>query len=183
MYPSKQNPFSFVFQADKLDTMFSTLYTSTLPTNTENTAPVLYFSTWLLYHVLRLMIRYILSGFELELFSVHEYPYLYWYLYELLYPWLTTCLHKADSHLQEYEQYLENLSKSNPGGKKPKKNNKNKTKKLPRPYVKELTNCQAFATLCSGYFKVSSEFFNFAIQLENQVFCKTKYVLQITYSS
>ena len=143
--------------------MFSTLYTSTLPANTENTAPVLYFSTWLLYHVLRLMIRYILSGFELELFSVHEYPYLYWYLYELLYPWLTTCLHKADSHLQEYEQYLENQSKSNPGGKKPKKNNKNKTKKLPRPYVKELTNCQAFATLCSGYFKVSSEFFNFAI--------------------
>ena len=124
--------------------------------NNETPAPVLYFSTWLLYHVLRLMIRYILSGFELELFSVHEFPYLYWYLYELLYPWLTTCLHKADSHLQEYEQYLENQSKSNPGGKKPKKNNKNKIKKLPRPYVKELTNCQAFATLCSGYFKVSS---------------------------
>jgi hypothetical protein len=32
----------------------------------------------LLYHVLKLMIRYILSGFELELFSIHEYPYLYW---------------------------------------------------------------------------------------------------------
>ena len=145
--------------------MFSTLYTSTLPANTENTAPVLYFSTWLLYHVLRLMIRYILSGFELELFSVHEYPYLYWYLYELLYPWLTTCLHKADSHLQEYEQYLENQSKSNPGGKKPKKNNKNKTKKLPRPYVKELTNCQAFATLCSGYFKVSKYALNFDLRV------------------
>lgn len=98
-------------QADKLDTMLSTLYSSTLH-NTENTAPVLYFSTWLLYYVLRLMIRYILSGFELELFSVHEFPYLYWYLYELLYPWLTTCLHKADSHLIEYEQYLENQTKS-----------------------------------------------------------------------
>merc|ERR1712079_592430 len=83
-------------EADKLDTMLSTLY----------------FSTWLLYHVLRLMIRYILSGFELELFSVHEFPYLYWYLYELLYPWLSTCLHKADSHLQEYEQYLENQNKT-----------------------------------------------------------------------
>ena len=139
-------------QADKLDTMFSTLYTSTLPPNTENTAPVLYFSTWLLYHVLRLMIRYILSGFELELFSVHEFPYLYWYLYELLYPWLTTCLHKADSHLQEYEQYLENQSKAQ---SKTRKKNKNSGKnKKPRPYMKELTNCQAFATLCSGYFKV-----------------------------
>ena len=47
----------------------------------------------------RLMIRYILSGFELELFSLHEYPYMYWYLYELLYPWLTTCLHRAESCL------------------------------------------------------------------------------------
>lgn len=96
--------------------MLSTLYASTQQntpgTTAENTAPVLYFSTWLLYHVLRLMIRYILSGFELELFSVHEFPYLYWYLYELLYPWLTTCLHKADSHLLEYEQYMENQSKN-----------------------------------------------------------------------
>ena len=58
------------------------------------------------------MIRYILSGFELELFSAHEYPYLYWYLYELLFPWLTTCLHKSDSHLIEYEHYLENQTKS-----------------------------------------------------------------------
>ena len=56
--------------------------------------------------------RYILSGFELELFSAHEYPYLYWYLYELLFPWLTTCLHKADSHLIEYEHYAENQTKS-----------------------------------------------------------------------
>ena len=61
----------------------------------------------LLYHVLRLMVRYILSGFELELFSIHEYPYLYWYLYELLYPWLTTCLHRADTHLAEYEYMME----------------------------------------------------------------------------
>jgi len=48
----------------------------------------------------------------LELFSAHEYPYLYWYLYELLFPWLTTCLHKADSHLIEYEHYAENQTKS-----------------------------------------------------------------------
>merc|ERR1712141_85435 len=145
-------------EADKLDTMLNAILSSAPGSSTSGTGQngsglsgignspnskdsftpnnnMLYLSTWLLYHVLRVMIRYILSGFELELFSVHEYPYLYWYLYELLYPWLTTCLHKADSHLQEYEQYLENLSKSNPGGKKPKKNNKNKTKKLPRPYV------------------------------------------------
>ena len=35
--------------------------------------------------------------------------------------------------------------------KKPKNSNKNKK---PRPYVKEITHCQAFSTFCSGYFKV-----------------------------
>ena len=34
--------------------------------------------TWPLYHVLRLMVRYVLSGFELELYSVHEWPMVFW---------------------------------------------------------------------------------------------------------
>jgi len=36
------------------------------------------FGTWILYHTLRIMIMYLLSGFELELYSVHEYYYIYW---------------------------------------------------------------------------------------------------------
>lgn len=34
--------------------------------------------TWILYHNLRIMIQYLLSGFELELYSMHEYYYIYW---------------------------------------------------------------------------------------------------------
>lgn len=34
--------------------------------------------TWVLYHNLRIMIHYLLSGFELELYSMHEYYYIYW---------------------------------------------------------------------------------------------------------
>lgn len=37
-----------------------------------------YFSTWILYHCLRAMSMYLLSGLELELYSVHEYMYIYW---------------------------------------------------------------------------------------------------------
>lgn len=37
-----------------------------------------YFSTWVLYHCLRAMSIYILSGLELELYSVHEYIYIFW---------------------------------------------------------------------------------------------------------
>ena len=55
--------------------------------------------------------RFLLSGFELELYSTHEYPYLYWYLYELLFPWLTTCLHRADTYLVEHEQIMESQHK------------------------------------------------------------------------
>ncbi len=100
-------------EADKLDSMLNAVGGGGGSGGGSSDAPppppsrMLYFSTWLLYHVLRLMVRYLLSGFELELYSVHEYPYLYWYLYELLYPWLTTCLHRADTCLVEYEQNLE----------------------------------------------------------------------------
>lgn len=36
------------------------------------------FGTWVLYHVLRAMSLYLLSGLELELYSVHEYLYIFW---------------------------------------------------------------------------------------------------------
>jgi hypothetical protein len=51
-------------------------------------------TTWLLYHVIRVMVRYVLSGFELELYARHEYCYIFYYLHELLYPWLINCLHR-----------------------------------------------------------------------------------------
>ena len=55
--------------------------------------------------------RFLLSGFELELYSTHEYSYFYWYLYELLFPWITTCLHRADTYLVEHEQMMESQQK------------------------------------------------------------------------
>lgn len=36
------------------------------------------FGTWVLYHCLRAMSMYLLSGLELELYSVHEYLYVFW---------------------------------------------------------------------------------------------------------
>lgn len=65
------------------------------------------FGTWILYHTLRIMIMYLLSGFELELYSVHEYSYIYWYLYEFLYVWLVSALTRADSFLAEQEMVSE----------------------------------------------------------------------------
>jgi len=39
------------------------------------------FGNWILYHISKLMIRYVLTGFELELYSVHEYAYIYWLVF------------------------------------------------------------------------------------------------------
>ena len=162
-------------EADKLDTMLNAVLSSgncpgagSSNSNYGNNANtkegvnsnknMLYLSTWLLYHVLRVMIRYILSGFELELFSIHEYPYMYWYLYELLYPWLTTCLHRADSCLLEYEGILEAQQKAEKLEKHGKQNKKkvknNKKNKAIRPHAKEITVYQGYSAMCAGYFKL-----------------------------
>jgi len=36
------------------------------------------FGTWVLYYTLRVMIMFLLSGLELELYSTHEYHYIFW---------------------------------------------------------------------------------------------------------
>ncbi len=99
--------------------------------------------------------RYILSGFELELYSQHEYPYLFWYLYELLFPWLTNCLQRADSCLQEHELSLESQQKTaGKNKKKVKGGSGKKNKSTPRPYAREIAHYQGYGILCAGYFKV-----------------------------
>lgn len=42
------------------------------------------FGTWILYYVLKIMIMYLLSGFELELYSAHEYTYIFWSVHRYL---------------------------------------------------------------------------------------------------
>ncbi|XP_069688457.1 N-alpha-acetyltransferase 35, NatC auxiliary subunit isoform X3 [Periplaneta americana] len=106
------------------------------------------FGTWILYHTLRIMIMYLLSGFELELYSMHEYHYIFWYLYEFLYGWLVSALSRADSFLLEQEAMAD--SHKGRGAKK----NKAKKKKT-RPYGKEIAMHQALQNLCGGFYKVS----------------------------
>jgi len=89
------------------------------------------------------MIRYVLTGFELELYSVHEFPYLYWYMYEFLYGWLISSLSRAETYIAETESLVKK-------GSKGKKMNKSKS----RAYNKEILLIQAEQNLTGGYFKV-----------------------------
>ncbi|XP_023934017.1 N-alpha-acetyltransferase 35, NatC auxiliary subunit isoform X2 [Bicyclus anynana] len=100
-----------------------------------------YFTTWILYHVLRLMIAYLLSGLELELYSVHEYHYIFWYLYEFLYGWLVSALGRAEGLASETRKA------------DVKKSGVRKQKKRTRPYAREGLMCQVMQNMCGGYYK------------------------------
>lgn len=120
----------------------------------------------MLYHTLRVMVMYLLSGFELELYSVHEYHYIFWYLYEFLYGWLISAITRADSFMMEQE--LINESQKGKGSKKSAKNRKKRSS--PRPFCLEIMMYQALQNICGGYYKVR------LIKLKNvlRLFCPKK---------
>ncbi|XP_024947090.1 N-alpha-acetyltransferase 35, NatC auxiliary subunit isoform X2 [Cephus cinctus] len=125
-------------------------YLHTLSLKSDTPRPHLAcFGTWILYHTLRVMVMYLLSGFELELYSVHEYHYIFWYLYEFLYGWLVSAITRADSFLMEQDVHTD-LHKGRGG----RKNSKSKKKKsAPRPYNLEILMYQAMQNICGGYYK------------------------------
>ncbi|KAH0628222.1 hypothetical protein JD844_009094 [Phrynosoma platyrhinos] len=107
--------------------------------------------TWVLYHNLRIMIQYLLSGFELELYSMHEYYYIYWYLSEFLYAWLMSTLSRADSSQMAEERIMEEQQKG-------RSNKKSKKKKKARPLSREITMSQAYQNMCAGMYKTMIAF-------------------------
>lgn len=109
------------------------------------------FGTWVLYYCLRAMSLFLLSGLELELYSVHEYLYVFWYLYEFLFGWIVSALTRADSFLLEQEcEQFKNLSKG-------QKKSKLKKKKM-KPFGRELMFTQALQNVCGGYYKALAGF-------------------------
>ncbi|CAH1725890.1 hypothetical protein AGLY_009875 [Aphis glycines] len=114
------------------------------------------FSTWIIYHTIRIMIMYLLSGFELELYSPHEYQYIYWYLYQFLYGWLVSTLNRADNVLLGNDSLVDS-QKNRTKRNKPKK-------KKPHPYSQEIIMCHAMQSLTGAYFKTLIGF-----QLEGKI--------------
>lgn len=62
------------FQAENVDGFLNSLGQKCEPPRSHLAC----FGTWVLYHSLRVMIMFLFSGFELELYSTHEYHYIYW---------------------------------------------------------------------------------------------------------
>ncbi|XP_001658127.2 N-alpha-acetyltransferase 35, NatC auxiliary subunit isoform X2 [Aedes aegypti] len=110
------------------------------------------FGTWVLYHCLRAMSFFLLSGLELELYSVHEYLYIFWYLYQFLFGWIVSALTRADTFLVEQDYVADN--KGPKGSQKKPKVKKRKGKSD----GKEIIFNQAMQNMCGGYYKALGGF-------------------------
>lgn len=132
------------YDAERLDSYLHNILTGNFLLPVSHMAC---FGTWVLYYTLRIMIMYVLSGFELELYSVHEFYYIYWYLYEHLYGWLISALSRAETFLTENENLVD--SQKNKGASK----NRAKNIKKSRPYKRDISYLKALQIICGGYYK------------------------------
>ncbi|XP_014674442.1 PREDICTED: N-alpha-acetyltransferase 35, NatC auxiliary subunit-like [Priapulus caudatus] len=133
-------------EADKVDAFLHNLLIKSEPQRQHLAC----FGSWVLCHVIQVMIQYLLLGFELELYSPHEYHYIYWYLYEILYGWLISVLSRADGFCVEYDAFVAEQQKG--------RNKKAKKKKRQRPYARDITVAQAYQNLSGGLYKALAGF-------------------------
>jgi hypothetical protein len=116
----------------------------------------LYFTTWVMYYILRICVTFVLSGFALELYAPHEYPYLYCYLSEFLFNWMHENLDRAgnmsiDNERVHAKMLLETkvIKSKHSNHSKASKKQSNKSK----PHFQELLSVQATRFLCDGLYK------------------------------
>lgn len=130
-------------EAERVDAFLQSLHA-------KEAEPHPYFCTWVLYHSLRAMSMYLLSGLELELYAVHEYIYIFWYLSQFLSNWIVTTLSRAEL-LSEQSR---NIAAGLPFNAKPKKPKAHTNKRrLQNPYYREVVFNQALSNMFGGYFK------------------------------
>ncbi|CAG2176746.1 unnamed protein product, partial [Oppiella nova] len=132
-------------EADKVDNYLNGFTQKSDP----QTSHLGYYSTWVLYHILRVMTQYLLSGFELELYSPHEYQYIFWYLYEFLYGWIVSTLNRASNLILEQEVIADQIQQQMKG--KSKKSRPKKRKQ--RPHYQQILIHQSLQHLNNGFYK------------------------------
>ncbi|CAG0915848.1 unnamed protein product [Notodromas monacha] len=142
-------------EADRVDQLLNSLWNQTYGDQTPGGSHthLACLGTWILHHTLKIMVTFLLTGFELELYSVHEYHYIFWYLHEFLYGWVVSAFTRAEILVMEQDKFLEKQILQNQKGKSGKKSSKSKRRRT-KPYEKEIHFNQALQDLCGGYYKV-----------------------------
>lgn len=105
--------------------------------------------SWTRLHLARLCIKYVIAGLELELFSYHEYPYVFWYLYDILYANEKEQLEAAKQFIFESQILVDDQNQS-------KKNKNKKQRKRTQFSTNYHDNClknnEAYRLLTGGLF-------------------------------
>lgn len=64
------------------------------------------FGSWILFNTLSIMNLYLISGFELNIYSKYEYHYVYWYLCEVVLNWQINTLTRVANLVLTSEAYF-----------------------------------------------------------------------------
>uniref|UniRef100_A0A915IJZ5 Protein MAK10 homolog n=1 Tax=Romanomermis culicivorax TaxID=13658 RepID=A0A915IJZ5_ROMCU len=156
---------TFQDEADRLDSLLHNVlikqYESINACSTCPTVPVSYqhvsrFASFIIYHVLKCMLEYLLLGFELELYSTHEYAFIFWYLNEILFKWIINVLSKVDCILYAQDQAQSTSARQKTDKKKHKSKKKASTKTW---HQLEILQTQSYQKMCDGYFKAMLGFY------------------------
>lgn len=114
--------------------------------------------SWTTYYFAKFCIKYVLAGLELELFSSHEYPYVFWYLYDILYRNEREQLEQAKQLVLDSQIIPPDDKTTSKGGPTAaKKNNKAKKQRRKNQYNtnfhdRNLLRNEAFRLLTGGLF-------------------------------
>lgn len=111
-----------------------------------------YFNCWATFYLIRSMIQYLLFGFELELYSEHEFHFVYWYLQENLLSAMLLILVRA-RNFQEQNNLNPKQKSKNAG--KPGKQSKQQANKQEQNFLfREILKYNSLQFLTGGLFKL-----------------------------
>lgn len=143
---------SLVTHAEKLDSYFN-VQAQKMKIDVGFTD---YFNCWTTYYLIKSMIQYLLFGFELELYSEHEYYFIYWYLHENLLNFMVTLLARTRNLLAITDNLDFSSSNKQKGknGSKPKQNHKQNKHDQNTFHFNEILKYNGLQFLSCALFKI-----------------------------
>lgn len=106
---------------------------------------------WVLFYKLSLMSQYLLSGFELELYSLHEYPYMFMEL-DYIWDYITLLLKRAAEICQQPDVYIKSASTNL--NKNRKKQGKSKCKQQNNLHEQEILYYKGISHLAGAFQRI-----------------------------
>lgn len=173
---------SLVSNAEKLDAYFN-VQAKNLEIDIS-LADISYFNCWTSYYLIRSMIQYLLFGFELELYSEHEFYFIYWYLQENLLSWMVSNLVRARNLLGQFDSFDSLLNSQKPKGKNSNrqvkqygKHHQNSKQDQNSFHLREILKYNGLQFLIGGLFKLCIVLMNSEVIKQPKIIAENHHIL------